>query len=46
MSVWELLSEMVEPGVHITTALGAELSPDAAEVIGHSVKNPPVWDIR
>ena len=41
-----LLGEMVEPGMHITTVLGAELSPDAAEVIGHSVKNQPVRDLR
>jgi ornithine cyclodeaminase/alanine dehydrogenase-like protein (mu-crystallin family) len=41
-----LLGEMVEPGMHITTVLGAELSPDAAEIIGHSVKNQPVRDRR
>jgi alanine dehydrogenase len=41
-----LMGNWVEPGMHITTVLGAELGPDAAELVGYSVKNQPVRDVR
>lgn len=41
-----LMGDWIEPGMHITTVLGAELGPDAAELVSHSVKNQPVRDMR
>ncbi len=41
-----LSGDWIEPGMHITTVLGAELGPAAAELIDHSVKNQPVRDMQ
>ena len=40
-----LLGDWIEPGMHITSVLGAELGLDAAKRIHHSVKNQPVRDL-
>lgn len=41
-----LVGDWIEPGMHITTVLGAELGSDAAKRIDHSVKNQPTRDLR
>ncbi len=41
-----LLGNWIEPGMHITAVLGAELGPDAMELIDHSVKNQPARDLQ
>ena len=41
-----LLGDWMEPGMHITTVLGAELGSDAAKRIDHSVKNQPTRNLK
>ena len=41
-----LLRDWIKPGMHLTTVLGAELGPDVAKLIDHSVKNQPVRDLK
>ncbi len=41
-----ILSEWLEPGMHVTTVLGAELGRAAAQRIDHAVKNQPVRDLQ
>lgn len=40
-----LLGDWLEPGMHLTTVLGAELGQTAAQRIDHAVKNQPVRDL-
>ncbi len=40
-----LLGDWIEPGMHITTVLGAELGADVAKLIDHSAKNQPVRNL-
>ena len=41
-----LAGAWLEPGMHLTTVLGAELGQTAAQRIDHAVKNQPVRDLR
>lgn len=41
-----ILAEWLEPGMHVTTVLGAELGQAAADVIDYSVKNQPVRELE
>lgn len=41
-----LLGDWLEPGMHLTSVLGAELGQTASQRIDHAVKNQPVRDLK